>query len=252
MGDAWDFKSKNLNEIPIVASAAAADYMLVQDKSSGGLKRRLAPTVTQAEVQFLDGATAGTQVASKAVIADSNVNTGISKVTQLHIGATGSETQVNATAAEINKACDESTKLVTEEGDTLTVTAALHAGRIIAFGKTDGTEVTLPAATGTGNIYRFIISITATSSANKISVANSTDVFDGGLCFQQDTDADGTVKCYRADVGDDTMTFAGAATTGGIKGGQIDIVDYKSGFFSVRAYTQSGGGSEVTPFSAAV
>lgn len=60
-------------------------------------------TATYTELNLLDGATAGTQVASKAVIADANVNIGVSKVTQLHIGATGSETQITATGAELNQ-----------------------------------------------------------------------------------------------------------------------------------------------------
>lgn len=55
-----------------------------------------------AEADVLQGATAGTQVAEKAVIADANVNTGISKVTELHIGASGAEVQVTATPAELN------------------------------------------------------------------------------------------------------------------------------------------------------
>ena len=137
-------------------------------------------------------------------------------------------------------------------GSTLTVTADTHAGKVIAFGKTDGTTVTLPAATGTGNIYRFVIAVTATSGANIIKVANATDVMNGSLNIQQDTDGDGTVKVWRADAGDDTMTFAGAATTGGIVGGYIQCIDYKAGFWSCQAFTQSGGGSEATPFSATV
>jgi hypothetical protein len=160
---------------------------------------------------------------------------------------------VTATAAEINRAADISANAaVSALGDTLTVTADLHAGKVIAFGKTDGTEVTLPAATGTGNIYRFVIAVTATSSANSIKVANATDVMDGSLCIQQDTDSDGSVKVWRADAGDDTMSFAGAATTGGIVGGYIQCIDYKAGFWSCQAFTQSGGGSEATPFSAGV
>jgi len=58
--------------------------------------------LTVAEIDVLDTAIAGTQVASKVVIADANVNTGVSKVTELHIGATGSEVQVTATPAELN------------------------------------------------------------------------------------------------------------------------------------------------------
>lgn len=144
------------------------------------------------------------------------------------------------------------TAAVAANGDTLTVTQALHAGSVVAFGKTTGTIVTLPAATGTGDIYRFVISVTATSNANIIKVANATDVMDGSLNIQQDTDADGTTKVWRADAADDTMTFAGAATTGGIVGGYIQCIDYKAGYWSCQAFTQSGGGSEATPFSATV
>ncbi|MEE9356572.1 MAG: hypothetical protein V3U75_13360 [Methylococcaceae bacterium] len=59
-------------------------------------------TLTAAEIAVLDGATAGTQVASKAVVADTNVNTGIAKVTALHIGTSGSEVQVTASPADLN------------------------------------------------------------------------------------------------------------------------------------------------------
>jgi hypothetical protein len=142
--------------------------------------------------------------------------------------------------------------VVAANGDTLTVTKALHAGKIVQFGKTTGTIVTLPAALGFGDIYRFVIGVTATSNANIIKVANATDVMDGSLNIQQDTDADGTTKVWRADAGDDTMTFAGAATTGGIVGGYIECRDYKAGFWSCTAFTQSGGGAEATPFSATV
>lgn len=161
--------------------------------------------------------------------------------------------EVAATAAELNAAADISAgAAIAANGDTLAVTAALHAGKVVQFGKTTGTVVTLPAATGTGHKYTFVIGVTATSNANIIKVANATDVMDGSLNLQQDTDTDGTVKGWRADVGDDTMTFAGAATTGGIVGGRIECIDYKAGFWSCIAYTQSGGGSEATPFSASV
>ena len=162
-------------------------------------------------------------------------------------------TAIAATAAEINAVADVSEKAaIAALGATFALTAALHAGKVVAFGKTDGTTVTLPAATGTGNIYRLVIAVAATSNANIIQVANATDVMDGSLNIQQDTDSDGDSKVWRADAGDDTMSFAGAATTGGIVGGYIECVDYAAGFWSCRAYTQSGGGFEVTPFSAGV
>jgi len=55
--------------------------------------------VTATELDFLDGATLGGNVASKAKVNDANGNQGVVKTTALHIGATGSETQVTATGA---------------------------------------------------------------------------------------------------------------------------------------------------------
>ena len=162
-------------------------------------------------------------------------------------------TTIDATAAEINRAADISAAAaIAAGGDTLTVTADTHAGKIIAFGKTSGTIVTLPAATGTGNVYRFVIATAATSNANIIKVANATDVMGGSINLQQDVDSAGTLKMWQAAATDDTMTFAGAATTGGIKGGYIHCIDYAAGFWSCLALTSSGGGAEATPFSATV
>jgi hypothetical protein len=134
----------------------------------------------------------------------------------------------------------------------LTLTAALHAEKVVTVGSATGDTITLPAATGTGNRYTIVIATTATSNAHIIQVANATDVMDGSLILQQDTDVDGTLKLWMAEVGDDTMTFAGAATTGGIVGNMIVCTDYKAGFWSCQGWTISGGGAEVTPFSAAV
>lgn len=58
--------------------------------------------LTAAEANVLDGATAGTQVASKAVVADANVNIGVVKATALHIGSTGAEVQVTADVPSLN------------------------------------------------------------------------------------------------------------------------------------------------------
>ena len=60
-------------------------------KESGFAINGIQVRATAAELNLLDGSTAGTQVAGKAVIADSNVNSGVSKVTAVHVGASGSE-----------------------------------------------------------------------------------------------------------------------------------------------------------------
>ena len=211
-------------------------------------------TATAAEINLIDGSIAGTAVASKALSlgATKNVDTIVVADGGLYLGA-GAGTAVGATAAEINDAADISAMAaIAANGATLAVVAATHAGKVIQFGAATGTIVTLPAATGTGHAYRFVIGTAATSNANIIKVANATDVMNGSVNLQQDTDAAGTLKMWLATTGDDTMTFAGAATTGGIVGGQIECVDYKSGFWACRAFTASSGGAEATPFSATV
>lgn len=135
---------------------------------------------------------------------------------------------------------------------TLTIDQLAHGNKIIVLDNVLGVTVTLPPAVGSGARYTFVIKTAATSNANIIKVANPTDVMDGSLNIQQDTDSDGTLKCWLAEVDDDTMTFAGAATTGGIAGNRIECIDYAPGFWSCTAWTVSGGASEATPFSAGV
>ena len=61
---------------------------------------------------------------------------------------------VSATASEIDAVADVSARLVDLDATTLTVTAATHGGKIITLSHTAAESVvTLPAATGTGNIY---------------------------------------------------------------------------------------------------
>lgn len=80
--------------------------------------------LSSGELAVLDGVTAGTQAAGKAVIANAQVNIGVVKATALHVGTSGSETQITATAAEINAQC-----AVASIGQTITVSGAVTAGK---------------------------------------------------------------------------------------------------------------------------
>lgn len=172
-------------------------------------------------------------------------------------GATGTlsqtGTELTATGAEINRIADKSASVVDASGDgTLTVTAATHGDRVILIGVATGQVCTLPAATGTGIKYTFIIDTAATSNANIIKVANATDVMDGSKAYGVDDDGEGaTGYQWMAETGDDTVTMSGTATGGKI-GDKITVLDYKAGFFSVTANLIQSGGSEATPFSATV
>ena len=59
-------------------------------------------TATTAKLNYVDVTTAGAAQASKAVVLDSNSHINAVKTAALHIGASGSETQVTSTAAQLN------------------------------------------------------------------------------------------------------------------------------------------------------
>jgi len=131
---------------------------------------------------------------------------------------------------------------------TLTVTAASHAGRMIVLNNTAPIAVTLPQATGTGNVYSFFVAVAATGTASTIKVANATDVM-AGFQFTVTTTAT-NVEGFATSATSDTISINGT-TLGGIVGDQYYITDVKTGIFAVTMFSSSTG-TEATPFSATV
>jgi hypothetical protein len=111
-----------------------------------------------------------------------------------------------------------------------------------------GATVTLPAATGTGNVYKFFVKTTVTSNDYIIQVASADDTMAGVAIVANDSDASASI--FETAATSDTITLDGS-TTGGILGGQIELQDVTSGVFSVTI-RQAATGTEATPFSAAV
>lgn len=132
-----------------------------------------------------------------------------------------------------------------------TLTEREHAGRMNIFSNAAGDTITLPAATGSGNVYKFFTAITVTSNNNIIQVANATDEFLGNL-LQVDTDTSDTLAAYPALDGDgfDTITMNGS-TKGGVMGDVIIITDVAAGKFLLEG-TILGTGTVASPLSAAV
>lgn len=130
---------------------------------------------------------------------------------------------------------------------TFTATVADHDNQIITLNRAGGIAVTLPAATGTGARFRFIVGTTFTS-AGTIKVANSTDVMTGNAIVLQD--GGDTMVGFETAASSDTVTLNGT-TTGGITGAEVEIIDLAAGQFYVRVLT-SATGTEATPFSATV
>lgn len=137
--------------------------------------------------------------------------------------------------------------LVSVTGNT-TLTAANNAGRTMLLDVASGATVTLPAATGTGNTYKFFVATTVTSNSYVVQVANATDTMAGMAIVAND--GGNTASIFETAADSDTITMNGS-TTGGILGAQIEVQDVASGVFSV-VVRSAATGTEATPFSAAV
>lgn len=126
---------------------------------------------------------------------------------------------------------------------TLAVTSDYN-GQVIPLNRAGGMTVTLPAATGSQAVYRFIVGTTFTSNG-VIQVANATDVMAGSAAVGGTT---GSV--FSTLPASDTITMNGS-TTGGLAGSYIELIDIAAGDWIVRA-ALVGSGTPATPFSAAV
>lgn len=131
---------------------------------------------------------------------------------------------------------------------TISVTSAMAASPIL-LSTAAGSTATLPAATGTGNKYRFIVSTTATSGAHKILAASSSD-FIQGLAIGENA---GTCKAFAS--GNATnhsiqMPFAGTQPSGGFVGDYFDLTDIATNIWQCNGMYQAGV-TPTTPFSTA-
>lgn len=133
---------------------------------------------------------------------------------------------------------------------TLTVTEALHAGRLVTLSRAAGIAVTLPATTGQGALYRFHVLTTFTGAAS-IKAANAADVMQGMAIMGIDL---GTFipHFYPTASTTDTIDMLGTGnSTGGVFGEYIELEDIAAGFWRVLVLGDAAG-TEATPFSATV
>ena len=161
-------------------------------------------------------------------------------------------TEVTAGAAELNRAADVSTRIVTLTGDTA-ITEALHEGKIILLGEVGGDAqltATLPAATGSGAVYKFIVSVVNTS--NYIIKVVGNDTMDGNILTNSTTDNPDLSQFWATADDSDTITL-NATTKGGLSIGDfIELIDMAADQWAVWGITTTSRASEVTPFSAGV
>jgi len=132
---------------------------------------------------------------------------------------------------------------------TLAVTALAHAGRIIGLNKADGITATLPAATGSGARFRFVVVASASGGSYIIKVADASDLMDGIIYAADDTGTPAPLV-WVAGATADTITLDGS-TQGGLIGDEIELIDIAANQWMVRGFVKQSG-SEATPFSATV
>ena len=143
--------------------------------------------------------------------------------------------------------------LVTLTADT-TITNAAHAGRVLLMGEVGGNAsatFTLPAATGTGAEFKFIVSVVNTS--NYVIQVTGDDTIDGSVVVTNDTAAGGTASLisWPTVAASDTITL-NATTTGGVQiGDYVLLTDIATDQYTVSGLLNASG-TEATPFSVAV
>jgi hypothetical protein len=155
----------------------------------------------------------------------------------------------------LSSAVIANTAVISATAATLALTAALHAGRVVQLNRAAGITVTLPAATGTGNIYRLSIATALSAASHVIAVVDGTDFMRGLILSKDDGTASSVIAWATANSGtlateSDTITLDGS-TKGGNLGDLIELEDIATDTWRVTGFTKSSG-SEVTPFSAAV
>lgn len=118
-----------------------------------------------------------------------------------------------------------------------------HMGPMLTLNASGGCTVTLPEATGSGDVYHIAVG-TALTTSNYVIAANGTDVLAGVVSIA--TDVAG-VTCPTTATSD-KMTLNGG-TTGGVVGSYVILTDFKDATWQVRGELISTG-TEATPFSA--
>lgn len=132
--------------------------------------------------------------------------------------------------------------------NTLQLVAATHANRTLLV--LDATlAITLPEATGTGDRYKIVQGIAATSST--IVTKDTSNAGFYGMLRAYDDDVDTDLNSWNALPGvSDTITFNGVATGGKIYD-HVELIDIATDKWLVSGQISQSGGSEVTPFSSA-
>lgn len=150
-----------------------------------------------------------------------------------------------ATFAEIARVADVSTRLVALAGST-SITVAAHEGRTcLLTGTGSAYTQTLPAATGSGARFRFVVG--AVNTSNHIITTTGGDVFKGVLIANSTTDTPDLGQPWPSSA-NTIITLNGTTTGGQAVGDWIEVEDIAADTWAVTGII-SASDTEETPFS---
>lgn len=155
---------------------------------------------------------------------------------------------INSTSGFQQSSVPISQPAVTVTGSTVSITSATHAGAMVILDRAAGIAVTLPAATGSGAIFKFYVKTGVTSNSTTIKVANSSDTMNGWISTATTTAGAGLQEA--AGGTDDTITMNGT-TTGGLAGSYVEAIDIAANVWNVFG-ALAGSGTLATSLSATV
>jgi hypothetical protein len=130
---------------------------------------------------------------------------------------------------------------------TGSITAASHEGVINLLGEVGGdaeVTLTLPEATGSGAVYRFVVSVVNTSSYI-IKTADATNCGFRGSIDILDIDSNAQTAYFGATNNSDDIITLNGTTSGGLIGDWIEVTDILTDAWVVRGQVQCAAGSSV-------
>lgn len=131
-----------------------------------------------------------------------------------------------------------------------TLVKQIHAGRLLYLTGTGAALTqTLPAATGSGAVYHFVVG--AVNTSNHLIKVTGNDVMYGNVITNSTGDTPGLAQPWPTAADSDTITLNGTTSGGQAVGDEIVLVDVAADKWQVLGFTTTSG-VEITPFSATV
>lgn len=128
----------------------------------------------------------------------------------------------------------------------VTLMQQVHEGRTLLLQSAVLTTVTLPTATGSGSVYKFIVGA-VNAAGYVIKAAVGTNLLKGTI-LQTNSGASGALRGWSPAATDDTITLNSTTTGGAAVGDFLELQDIGANLWAVRGSVTCTG-TAATPYS---